>query len=69
MWEKHSADGEKLQCAWLKDIFGVLWQIVPRALLELMQDKDPVKSQRTSKATLPMTKIDIESLKRAFLVE
>jgi predicted 3-demethylubiquinone-9 3-methyltransferase (glyoxalase superfamily) len=66
LWEKLSAGGEKLQCAWLRDKFGVSWQIVPRALIELMQDKDPVKTQRVFKAMLQMTKIDIEGLKRAY---
>ena len=66
LWEKLSAGGNELQCAWLKDKFGVSWQIVPRALIELMQDKDPVKSQRVFNAMLQMTKIDIEGLKRAY---
>jgi predicted 3-demethylubiquinone-9 3-methyltransferase (glyoxalase superfamily) len=66
LWEKLSAGGSAMQCAWLKDKFGVSWQIVPRALIELMQDKDPVKSQRVFKAMLQMTKIDIEGLKRAY---
>ena len=66
LWERLSSGGSELQCAWLKDKFGVSWQIVPRALIELMQDKDPVKSQRVFKAMLQMTKIDIEGLKRAY---
>lgn len=66
LWEKLSAGGSDMQCAWLKDKFGVSWQIVPRALIELMQDKDPVKSQRVFKAMLQMTKIDIEGLRRAY---
>ena len=66
LWEKLSAGGGKQQCAWLRDKFGVSWQIVPRALIELMQDKDPVKSQRVFRAMLQMTKIDIEGLKRAY---
>jgi predicted 3-demethylubiquinone-9 3-methyltransferase (glyoxalase superfamily) len=66
LWERLSADGKTMQCAWLTDKFGVTWQIVPRALIELMQDKDPVKSQRVFKAMLQMTKIDIEGLKRAY---
>jgi predicted 3-demethylubiquinone-9 3-methyltransferase (glyoxalase superfamily) len=66
LWERLSAGGKKMQCAWLTDKFGVTWQIVPRALIELMQDKDPVKSQRVFKAMLQMTKIDIEGLKRAY---
>ena len=66
LWERLSSGGSELQCAWLKDKFGVSWQIVPRALIELMQDKDPVKSQRVFKAMLQMTKIDIEGLQRAY---
>ncbi len=66
LWEKLSAGGSEVQCAWLKDKFGVSWQIVPRALIELMQDKDPVKSQRVFRAMLQMTKIDIEGLQRAY---
>jgi predicted 3-demethylubiquinone-9 3-methyltransferase (glyoxalase superfamily) len=57
---------EKCKCAWLKDKFGVSWQIVPQALRELIGDKDPVQSQRVSKAMLQMTKIDIEGLQRAY---
>ena len=52
LWDKLSAGGRQVQCAWLQDKFGVSWQIVPRALIELMQDKDPVKSQRVFKAML-----------------
>jgi predicted 3-demethylubiquinone-9 3-methyltransferase (glyoxalase superfamily) len=66
LWEKLTAGGREVQCAWLTDKFGVSWQIVPKALLELMQDKDPVKSQRVFKAMLQMIKIDIEGLKRAY---
>jgi predicted 3-demethylubiquinone-9 3-methyltransferase (glyoxalase superfamily) len=66
LWEKLSAGGAEMQCAWLRDKFGVSWQIVPKALIELMQDKDPVKSQRVFKAMLEMTKIDIEGLRRAY---
>ena len=66
LWEKLSAGGREDRCAWLTDKFGVSWQIVPKALLELIQDKDPVKSQRVFKAMLQMIKIDIEGLKRAY---
>jgi predicted 3-demethylubiquinone-9 3-methyltransferase (glyoxalase superfamily) len=66
LWEKLSAGGKKIQCGWLTDKYGVSWQIIPRALIELMQDKDPVKSQRVFKAIMQMTKIDIEGLKRAY---
>jgi predicted 3-demethylubiquinone-9 3-methyltransferase (glyoxalase superfamily) len=65
-WNKLSAGGKDVQCGWLKDKFGVSWQIIPKALMELMGDKDPVKSQRVFKAMLQMTKIDIEGLKRAY---
>jgi predicted 3-demethylubiquinone-9 3-methyltransferase (glyoxalase superfamily) len=66
LWEKLTAGGREVQCAWLKDKFGVSWQIVPQALRELIGDKDPVQSQRVSKAMLQMTKIDIEGLQRAY---
>src|SRR6266478_2109419 len=66
LWEKLTAGGREVQCAWLQDKFGVSWQIVPRVLLELMQDKDPVKSNRVFKAMLQMTMIDIEGLQRAY---
>ncbi|MBI1729854.1 VOC family protein [Candidatus Acetothermia bacterium] len=64
-WEKLSAGGAKGQCGWLKDKFGVSWQIIPKALGELMSGPDPEKSQRVMQAMLKMTKIDIEGLKRA----
>ena len=66
LWEKLSAGGKDVQCGWLKDKFGVSWQIIPNALMELMSDKDPAKSQRVFKAMLQMTKIDIAGLKRAY---
>ena len=66
LWEKLSEGGEKQRCGWLKDKYGVSWQIVPTALGKMMQDKDAEKSQRVMKAMLQMTKIDIEGLKRAY---
>jgi predicted 3-demethylubiquinone-9 3-methyltransferase (glyoxalase superfamily) len=66
LWGKLTDGGEEVQCGWLKDKFGMSWQIIPKALMELMQDKDPVKSQRVFKAMLQMKKIDIEGLKRAY---
>jgi predicted 3-demethylubiquinone-9 3-methyltransferase (glyoxalase superfamily) len=66
LWKKLTAGGDEVQCGWLRDKYGVSWQIIPKALMELMQDKDPVKSQRVFKAMLQMTKIDIEGLKRAY---
>ena len=65
-WERLTADGGKPnQCAWLKDKFGVSWQIVPDALIALLQDKDPAKSTRVMQAMLQMTKIDIAKLQAA----
>lgn len=65
-WEKLSEGGKTNQCAWLDDKFGVTWQIVPNALLELISDPDPVKAGRVMQAMLQMTKIDIDTLKRAY---
>ena len=65
-WEKLSGGGEKLQCGWLKDKYGLSWQIVPTVLGEMMQDKDEEKSQRVMKAMLQMNKIDIARLKQAY---
>jgi predicted 3-demethylubiquinone-9 3-methyltransferase (glyoxalase superfamily) len=66
MWEKLSEGGEKGQCGWLKDKYGLSWQIVPPVLGELMKDKDPEKTNRVMEAMLKMKKIDIETLKRAY---
>jgi len=66
-WEKLTADGgEESMCGWLKDKFGLSWQIVPTALEELLHDSDPEKSQRVMQAMLPMRKIDIRTLKQAY---
>jgi predicted 3-demethylubiquinone-9 3-methyltransferase (glyoxalase superfamily) len=65
-WEKLSGGGEKQQCGWLKDKYGLSWQIVPTVLGEMMQDKDAEKSQRVMKAMLQMNKIDIARLKQAY---
>ena len=66
LWEKLSAGGQKSRCGWLKDKFGVSWQIIPRALGELLGDKDPKKSSRVMQAMLKMGKIDIAGLKQAY---
>ena len=65
LWTKLSEGGAPGQCGWLKDKFGLSWQIVPRVLIELLQDKDPVKSQRVMQAMMQMTKIDIAGAQRA----
>ncbi|OGU08238.1 MAG: hypothetical protein A2W29_02605 [Gemmatimonadetes bacterium RBG_16_66_8] len=66
LWAKLTADGgAPSRCGWLKDKFGLSWQIIPSALFELLSDKDPAKSKRVMEAMLQMTKIDIDALKRA----
>jgi predicted 3-demethylubiquinone-9 3-methyltransferase (glyoxalase superfamily) len=64
-WSKLSEGGEEGPCGWLKDRFGVSWQIVPTALPELLADPDPEKSERVMKAMLEMKKIEIDALERA----
>ena len=64
-WDRLSEGGEPGQCGWLKDRFGVSWQIIPKALGELLGDPDPVKSQRVMTAMLAMRKLDIEALWKA----
>jgi predicted 3-demethylubiquinone-9 3-methyltransferase (glyoxalase superfamily) len=64
-WEKLSAGGQKVQCGWLQDKFGLSWQVVPTILGELMKDKDPAKRERVMKAMLQMVKLDVDGLKRA----
>ena len=66
LWDKLSEGGEKSRCGWLKDKFGLSWQIVPSALGELLADPDPVKSGRVMQAMLQMDKIDIAALKKAY---
>jgi predicted 3-demethylubiquinone-9 3-methyltransferase (glyoxalase superfamily) len=65
MWDRLCEGGSPSQCGWLKDKFGLSWQIVPRVLVELLQDPDPQKSQRVMQAMLQMDKIDIAALRRA----
>jgi len=65
LWDKLSAGGEIQRCGWLKDKFGVSWQIIPDVLMELLRHKDPEKSKRAMQAMMQMKKIDIEGLKRA----
>ena len=66
MWARLSEGGEESQCGWLKDKFGLSWQVVPPILSKLMQDKDPQKSNRVMEALLKMKKIDIATLQRAY---
>jgi predicted 3-demethylubiquinone-9 3-methyltransferase (glyoxalase superfamily) len=66
-WNKLSAGGDPQaqQCGWVKDKFGLSWQVVPKAFMEMVKDPDPAKSQRTMKAMLQMKKLDIAELRRA----
>jgi len=66
LWEKLSQGGAKERCGWLKDKYGLSWQIVPSVLGKMLQDKDAQKSNRVMKAMLQMDKIDIKALKRAY---
>jgi len=66
LWEKLIADGgEESMCGWLKDKYGLSWQIIPSILGKLLNDPDPVKAQRVMQAMLQMNKIDMASLKQA----
>ena len=66
-WNKLiSGGGEESRCGWLKDKFGVSWQVVPTSLGTMMQDKDPAKSKRVMSALLKMDKLDIAVLKQAY---
>jgi len=65
-WKKLSAGGKEIQCGWLKDKYGISWQIVPEILGKLMSSKDAAKSQRVMQAMLQMVKLDIKKLKAAY---
>jgi predicted 3-demethylubiquinone-9 3-methyltransferase (glyoxalase superfamily) len=66
LWEKLSEDGEKNRCGWLKDKYGLSWQIIPSVLGKLLQDKDVEKANGVMKAMLQMDKIDIKRLQQAY---
>ena len=67
LWARLSSDGgEESMCGWLKDKFGLSWQVVPTVLTEMMLDKDPEKARRVTEAMLQMQKLDIAKLKQAF---
>jgi predicted 3-demethylubiquinone-9 3-methyltransferase (glyoxalase superfamily) len=66
LWEKLSEGGEISQCGWLKDRYGLSWQIVPTALGQMLGDPDPKKSQNVMRTMLQMSKIDIAALRRAY---
>lgn len=66
LWEKLLEGGEEQQCGWLKDKYGLSWQIIPRTLIELMNDPDAEKAQRVMQAMLQMRKIDTAALQLAY---
>ena len=66
LWEKLSAGGEKGRCGWLKDKFGVSWQIIPNTLGRLLQDEDARRAGNVMQAMLQMSKIDVADLRRAY---
>ena len=65
-WQKLTAGGQEVQCGWLKDKYGLSWQIVPTALGKMLTDKDPAKSNRMMQALMQMVKLDIRRLEQAF---
>jgi predicted 3-demethylubiquinone-9 3-methyltransferase (glyoxalase superfamily) len=65
LWAALSAGGEEIACGWLRDRWGLTWQITPRRLMELIQDPDPGRAQRAMKAMMTMVKIDIAAIERA----
>jgi predicted 3-demethylubiquinone-9 3-methyltransferase (glyoxalase superfamily) len=65
LWAKLTEGGEEVQCGWLKDKYGLSWQIIPTALTELLQDEDKERANRAMQAMLQMKKIDIEALEKA----
>jgi predicted 3-demethylubiquinone-9 3-methyltransferase (glyoxalase superfamily) len=66
LWERLLEGGEAQQCGWLKDRFGLSWQIVPSALDRMLRDEDPERSDRVMQALLQMVKLDIGQLERAY---
>lgn len=66
LWERLSEGGSKQQCGWLKDKFGVSWQVIPKTLTKLLHDPDPRKAAAVMKAMLQMTRINIKELQQAY---
>ncbi|GGO82076.1 VOC family protein [Wenjunlia tyrosinilytica] len=68
-WSRLSEGGEEVACGWLKDKYGVSWQVVPAELIDMIGDPDPEKAKRATEAMLSMTKFDIGALRRAYAGE
>jgi predicted 3-demethylubiquinone-9 3-methyltransferase (glyoxalase superfamily) len=68
-WEKLGEGGEHGPCGWLKDKYGVSWQVIPDGLIDMLDDVDPEKAKRTTEAMLAMTKLDVAALRRAYAGE
>jgi predicted 3-demethylubiquinone-9 3-methyltransferase (glyoxalase superfamily) len=66
MWDKLSAGGQEIQCGWLKDKYGLAWQIVPKVFLEMIDDQDAERTDRVMKAMMKMVKFDIAGLEAAY---
>ena len=66
LWDKLSEGGEEGPCGWLTDRFGVSWQVIPRALGEMLSDEDPERARRVMEAMLQMSKIEIDGLRKAY---
>lgn len=65
-WQKLSAGGQEVECGWLKDRFGVSWQVVPADIEEMLQDKDPEKPKRVMAAVMKMKKLDMAEMRKAY---
>ncbi|MFD7445951.1 VOC family protein [Streptomyces sp. NPDC059909] len=65
-WDKLTEGGQEVQCGWLKDKYGVSWQVIPAGLTDMISDPDPEKAKRTTEAMFSMVKLDIAALKKAY---
>ncbi len=66
LWDYLLKGGAPLECGWLKDRYGLCWQIVPRRFMDLMRDPDPVKTQRVMAAMMTMAKLDVAAIEKAY---
>jgi len=65
-WNKLSEGGQEVACGWLKDRYGVSWQVIPRVFIDMVSDADPEKARRATEAMLKMTKFDVAEIERAY---